>query len=47
LIIAVAGVLTAQATSRLALRTPTVHLKQGFAFLLIALAGFTIFTQVI
>jgi uncharacterized membrane protein YfcA len=47
LIIAVAAVFTAQATSRLASRTPTVHLKQGFALLLIALATFTIFTQAI
>jgi len=47
LIIAVAAVFTAQVTSRLASRTPTVHLKQGFALLLIALATFTIFTQAI
>ena len=46
LLIAITAVFTAQATSKLAAKSSTVHLKQGFAFLLIAIAGFTIFTKV-
>jgi hypothetical protein len=38
--------LIARYTSRLAAKTPTVHLKRGFAFLLIGLAGFTILAQI-
>jgi len=45
LIIAIAAVVTAQLSSRVASRTPSVHLKRAFAFLLVALAGFTLFTQ--
>jgi hypothetical protein len=45
-LISLAAVLIARFTSRLAAKTPTVHLKQGFAFLLIGLAGFTILTQI-
>jgi uncharacterized membrane protein YfcA len=45
-IISVAAVLIAHYTSRLAAKTPTVHLKRGFAFLLIGLAGFTILAQI-
>lgn len=47
ILIAITAVVTAQATSKIATRTPTVHLKQAFAFLLIAIAGFTILNQVI
>ena len=46
LLISLAAVLIARSTSRLAAKTPTVHLKRGFAFLLIGLAGFTILTQI-
>ena len=46
LLISVAAVLVAGFASKKAARTPTVHLKRGFAFLLIGLAGFTILTQV-
>jgi uncharacterized membrane protein YfcA len=45
-IISLAAVLIARYTSRLAAKTPTVHLKRGFAFLLIGLAGFTILAQI-
>jgi uncharacterized membrane protein YfcA len=45
-VISVAAVLIARATSRLAAKTPTIHLKRGFAFLLIGLAGFTILSQI-
>ena len=45
-IISVAAVLIARYTSRLAAKTPTVHLKRSFAFLLIGLAGFTILAQI-
>ena len=44
--ISVAAVLVAGFASKKAAKTPTVHLKRGFAFLLIGLAGFTILTQV-
>ena len=46
LLISVAAVLVAGFASKKAAMTPTVHLKRGFAFLLIGLAGFTILTQV-
>jgi uncharacterized membrane protein YfcA len=46
LLISVAAVLVAGFASKKAAKTPTVHLKRGFAFLLIGLAGFTILTQV-
>jgi hypothetical protein len=45
-LISVAAVLVAGFASKKAAMTPTVHLKRGFAFLLIGLAGFTILTQV-
>ncbi|NDD78829.1 MAG: sulfite exporter TauE/SafE family protein [Actinobacteria bacterium] len=45
LIIAIAAVITAQLSSRVASRMPSVLLKRAFALLLVALAGFTIFTQ--
>ena len=45
LIIAIAAVVTAQLSSRVASRTPSVHLKRAFAFLLVALAIFTLFTH--
>jgi hypothetical protein len=41
----VAAVLVAGFASKKAAKTPTVHLKLGFAFLLIGLASFTILTQ--
>lgn len=46
LLISIAAVIVARLASKLAAKTPTVHLKRGFAFLLIALAGFTLMTQV-
>lgn len=46
IIIAVAAVITATLTSKLALKLPTVHLKKGFAYLLFALATFTIITEI-
>ncbi len=46
ILISVAAVLVAGFASKKAAKTPTVHLKRGFAFLLISLAGFTILTQV-
>jgi uncharacterized membrane protein YfcA len=45
LIIAIAAVITAQLSSRVVSRMPSVLLKRAFALLLVALAGFTIFTQ--
>jgi uncharacterized membrane protein YfcA len=45
LLISVAAVLVAGFASKKAAKTPTVHLKRGFAFLLIGLASFTILTQ--
>jgi uncharacterized membrane protein YfcA len=45
-LISLAAVLIARYSSRLAAKSPTVHLKRGFAFLLIGLAGFTILTQI-
>jgi uncharacterized protein len=47
LIIAVAAVITASLSSRLALKLPTVHLKKGFAYLLFLLAAFTILSEII
>jgi uncharacterized membrane protein YfcA len=47
ILIAISSIFTAQATSKLATRSPTVHLKQAFAFLLIAIAGFTFITILI
>ncbi len=46
LLISVAAVLVASFASKKAAKIPTVHLKRGFAFLLIGLAGFTLLTQV-
>jgi uncharacterized membrane protein YfcA len=46
LLISIAAVLVAHFASKKAATLPTVHLKRGFAFLLIGLAGFTILTQV-
>ncbi len=45
LIIAIFALIIASISSHLAPRTPTVHLKRGFAFLLFAIAGFTIITE--
>jgi uncharacterized membrane protein YfcA len=45
LLISLAAVLVAGFASKKAAKTPTVHLKRGFAFLLIGLASFTILTQ--
>ena len=45
LIIAICALIIASISSHLAPRTPTVHLKRGFAFLLFAIAGFTIITE--
>jgi uncharacterized membrane protein YfcA len=45
LIIAICALIMASVSSRLAPRTPTVHLKRGFAFLLFAIAAFTIITE--
>jgi hypothetical protein len=45
LLISVAAVLVAGFASKKAAKTPTVHLKRGFAFLLLGLASFTILTQ--
>ncbi len=45
LLISVAAVLVTGFASKKAAKTPTVHLKRGFAFLLIGLASFTILTQ--
>ncbi len=46
LIIALAAIVIARIASKLALQTPTVHLKRGFAFLLLCIACFTIVTQI-
>lgn len=45
LIIAICALIIASISSHLAPRTPTVHLKRGFAFLLFAIAAFTIITE--
>lgn len=47
LIIAVAAVITASLSSRLAIKLPTVHLKKGFAYLLFLLAAITILAEII
>jgi uncharacterized membrane protein YfcA len=47
ILIAISAIFTAQAASKLATKTPTVHLKQAFAFLLLAISGFTILTSLI
>ena len=46
LLISIAAVIVASFASKKAAKTPTVHLKRGFAFLLVGLAGFTILTQI-
>ena len=45
LIIAICALIIAWLSSRLAPKAPTVHLKRGFAFLLFAIAAFTIITE--
>jgi uncharacterized membrane protein YfcA len=45
LIIAIFALIIASISSHLAPRTPIVHLKRGFAFLLFAIAAFTIITE--
>jgi uncharacterized membrane protein YfcA len=45
LIIAICALIIAWISSHLAPRTPIVHLKRGFAFLLFAIAAFTIITE--
>jgi uncharacterized membrane protein YfcA len=45
LIIAIFALIIAWISSHLAPRTPTIHLKRGFAFLLFAIAAFTIITE--
>ena len=45
LIIAIGALIIASISSHLAPRTPTVHLKRGFAFLLFAIAAFTLITE--
>ena len=46
-ILAITGILVAQISSKLAPKSPTVHLKRGFAYLLFCLAAITIFTEVL
>jgi uncharacterized membrane protein YfcA len=45
LIIAICALIIAWVSSRLAPKAPTVHLKRGFAFLLFAIAAFTIIKE--
>jgi uncharacterized membrane protein YfcA len=45
LIIAICALIIAWVSSRLAPQAPTVHLKRGFAFLLFAIAAFTIIKE--
>lgn len=45
IIISISSLLIAGISSQIAPKTPIVHLKRGFAFLLFALAAFTLFTQ--
>ena len=45
LIIAICALIIAWLSSHLAPKAPTVHLKRGFAFLLFAIAAFTIITE--
>jgi uncharacterized membrane protein YfcA len=47
ILIAISAIFTAQAASKLASKSPNVHLKQAFAFLLLAIAGFTILSSLI
>jgi hypothetical protein len=47
LIIAICALIIAWLSSRLAPKAPTVHLKRGFAFLLFAIAAFTIITELL
>jgi uncharacterized membrane protein YfcA len=46
MIIAIAAVITASFASKAAVKSPTVHLKKAFAYLLFSLAAFTIFTEI-
>jgi uncharacterized membrane protein YfcA len=46
LIISIVSIAIAQISSKLAPKAPTIHLKRGFAYLLFALAAFTILTQI-
>jgi uncharacterized membrane protein YfcA len=46
MIIAIAAVITASFASKAAVKSPTVHLKNAFAYLLFSLAAFTIFTEI-
>ena len=45
LIIAICALIIAWVSSRLAPQAPNVHLKRGFAFLLFAIAAFTIIKE--
>ena len=45
IIIAIVAVIVARISSKIAPKTPIVHLKQGFALLLFGLAAFTICTE--
>ena len=45
LIIAICALIIASISSHLAPQAPTVHLKRGFAFLLFAIAAFTIIKE--
>lgn len=45
IIIAIVAVIVARISSKIAPKTPIVHLKQGFALLLFGLAAFTIYTE--
>jgi uncharacterized membrane protein YfcA len=46
IIISIAAIITASFASKAAKHLPTVHLKKAFAYLLFALAAFTIFTEI-
>jgi uncharacterized membrane protein YfcA len=46
-LIALIAVVTAQISSKLAPKAPTIHLKKGFAYLLFAIAGFTLISKLI
>jgi uncharacterized membrane protein YfcA len=46
-IIALTAILIAQIASRLAPKTPTIHLKKAFAYLLFLIAGFTLISKLI
>ena len=45
-ILAITGIVIAQISSKLAPKSPTVHLKRGFAYLLFSIAALTIFTGI-